>query len=148
MSWTAPCVFLSSRMMPLFANFIVEALRVEGVHVIHAADGEQALGWCGRRAVDVLVTDIRLPGEIDGWEIAERCRKHHPDLPVIYSVGHRPVCKQYDLEQTVSPGRDSASHEANDRTAERMSRRPNDLPEGRGRSAENRRNRVKQVAGL
>jgi DNA-binding response OmpR family regulator len=75
----------------LIREFVVEALREEGFDVIHAADGEQALAWCARRAADVLVTDIRLPGKVDGWQIAERCREHNPDLPVIYATGFSPV---------------------------------------------------------
>jgi CheY-like chemotaxis protein len=62
-----------------------------GFDVIHAADGEQTLAWCGRRAADVLVTDIRLPGKVDGWQIAERSREYNPDLPVIYATGFSPV---------------------------------------------------------
>jgi CheY-like chemotaxis protein len=42
-------------------------------------------------AADVLLTDIQLPGEIDGWLIAERCREHDPGLPVIYATGYSPV---------------------------------------------------------
>lgn len=76
---------------PLIREFVVECLREEGFYVIHAADGEQALSWCGRQAADVLVTDVKLPGGIDGWEIAERCREQHPDLPVIYATGFSPI---------------------------------------------------------
>lgn len=76
---------------PLIREFVVEALREDGFHVIHAATGEEALAWCHRRAADVLITDIRLPGRVDGWEIAERCREHHPDLSVIYATGFSPV---------------------------------------------------------
>jgi CheY-like chemotaxis protein len=76
---------------PLIRDFIVQTLREEGYDVIPAADGEEALAWCRRRAADVLVTDIQLPGEIDGWQIAERCREHNPRLPVIYATGFSPV---------------------------------------------------------
>jgi DNA-binding response OmpR family regulator len=94
---------------PLISEFVVEALREEGFQVIHAADGEEALAWCRRRAADVLVTDIRLPGAVDGWEIAERCRKHRPDLPVIYATGfspvvHRPVAGSMILQKPFDPG--------------------------------------------
>lgn len=68
---------------PLVREFVVEALRDQGYHVIHAANGEEALSWCRQRVADVLVTDIQLPGTIGGWQIAERCREHDPDLPVI-----------------------------------------------------------------
>ena len=76
---------------PLIREFVVEALREEGYEVIHAASGEEALAWYRRGAADVLVTDIRLPGKIDGWQIAERCREHDPQLPVIYATGFSPV---------------------------------------------------------
>lgn len=76
---------------PLIREFVVEALRDAGYHVIHASTGEQALDWCKRHVADILVTDIRLPGEVDGWQIAERCREHDPDLPAIYATGFSPT---------------------------------------------------------
>ena len=76
---------------PLIREFTVEALREEGYDVIHASTGEEALACCMRQAADVLVTDITLPGKVDGWQIAERCREHDPGLPVIYATGFSPV---------------------------------------------------------
>jgi DNA-binding response OmpR family regulator len=76
---------------PLIREFVVEALREEGYEVIHAATGEEALAWCGRRIADVLATDVRLPGRVDGWQIAERCREQDPELAVIYASGFSPV---------------------------------------------------------
>jgi DNA-binding response OmpR family regulator len=75
----------------LVREIVVEALRDAGFDVIQASDGEEALTWCSQRVADVLVTDIRLPGQIDGWQIAERCREHDPTLPVIYATGFSPV---------------------------------------------------------
>jgi DNA-binding response OmpR family regulator len=76
---------------PLIREFVVEALREEGFRVVHAANGEDALAWYGRRVVDLLITDVKLPGSVDGWQIAERCREHDPGLPVIYATGFSPV---------------------------------------------------------
>jgi DNA-binding NtrC family response regulator len=76
---------------PLIREFVVEALRDAGHHVVHASNGEEALEWCKRKLAEVLITDIKLPGRIDGWQIAERCPEHHPDLPVIYATGYSPV---------------------------------------------------------
>ena len=76
---------------PFIREFVVEVLREEGFDVVQAADGEEALKWCRQRFADVLVTDVRLPGKVDGWQIAERCREHNPDLPVIYATGFSPV---------------------------------------------------------
>jgi two-component system OmpR family response regulator len=37
---------------------------------------------CGA-AIDFLITDIRLPGLLDGWGVAERFRDAHARAPVI-----------------------------------------------------------------
>ena len=76
---------------PLVREFVVEVLRDEGWNVIEAGEGEQALSLCRTTHPDVLVTDIKLPGRIDGWQIAERCRERDPGLPVIYVTGFSPV---------------------------------------------------------
>jgi DNA-binding NtrC family response regulator len=46
---------------------------------------------CKRQIADVLVTDIRLPGDVDGWQVVERCRENFPELQVIYATGFSPV---------------------------------------------------------
>jgi DNA-binding response OmpR family regulator len=38
----------------------------------------------GYRAV---VTDIKLRGSMDGWEVAQRVREIHPEFPVVYMSG-------------------------------------------------------------
>ncbi|WFU57653.1 response regulator [Bradyrhizobium pachyrhizi] len=73
---------------PLIRKFVVEALRDAGYHVIHAITGEEALDRCKRHVADALITDVRLPGTIDGWQIAECCRESDPELPVIYARGY------------------------------------------------------------
>ena len=93
---------------PLIREFTVQALREEGYDVIHASTGEEALAWCMRQAADVLVTDITLPGKVDGWQIAERCREHDPGLPVIYATGFssvaaRPVRGSLSLHKPYHP---------------------------------------------
>jgi len=75
---------------PLIRGFTVEALREEGYDVIHASTGV-GLGMVHAAGPDVLVTDITLPGKVDGWQIAERCREHDPGLPVIYATGFSAV---------------------------------------------------------
>jgi DNA-binding response OmpR family regulator len=76
---------------PLVREFVVDALRDEGWDVVEAGDGQEALSRFGQQLADVLVTDIRLPGRIDGWQIAESCREQDPKLPVIYVTGFSPV---------------------------------------------------------
>lgn len=37
--------------------------------------------------IDLLFTDIRLPGQMDGWDLAEKGRGLRPDLKVMYATG-------------------------------------------------------------
>jgi CheY-like chemotaxis protein len=62
-----------------------------GFRVIEAGMGEEAVRAIEERAdIDVLFTDVRLPGQIDGWEIARRFRELHPDRPIIYASAYAP----------------------------------------------------------
>jgi CheY-like chemotaxis protein len=69
----------------------VETLEDAGFEVIEAATGEEALEACKIHRADVLFTDIRLPGKLSGWDVAEHCRAQNPDLPVIYATGYSEV---------------------------------------------------------
>jgi CheY-like chemotaxis protein len=73
----------------LVRDAIVEYLEDAGCRVLEAASGEDALSVLEReQAIDVLLTDIRLNGGINGWEVGEAFRKKHADNPVIYASGH------------------------------------------------------------
>lgn len=57
-------------------------LAEEGYRVITAADGPSGLEAYQREAVDVVLTDIRMPG-IEGIELLARLKAMQPELPVI-----------------------------------------------------------------
>ena len=97
----------------LVRTFAVECLQDEGFEVIEAATAEEGLDRCAEHTADVLFTDIRLPGELNGWDVAERCRDTNPNIPVVYATGFsretpRPVpgsimiYKPYSSEQIVA----------------------------------------------
>ena len=73
----------------MLLSVLADELQDSGYHVLCAGTGEDALSvlHANLTAIDLLVTDIRLPGEIDGWGIAEEARRLRPDLPVIYVTG-------------------------------------------------------------
>jgi CheY-like chemotaxis protein len=52
--------------------------------VTNAAD---AMQYLKSTPVDVLFTDINLPGGTDGATLARRARELWPDLPVVYASG-------------------------------------------------------------
>ncbi len=60
-----------------------------GYDVETAEDGSDALAKLGGgRAVDLLLTDIVMPGGLDGFALAREARKLSPDLPVVYMSGY------------------------------------------------------------
>lgn len=62
-----------------------------GFAVIEAEDGDSAARLIEEGAApDLLFTDVRLPGALDGFALAERVRAARPDLPVIYATGFTP----------------------------------------------------------
>ncbi len=73
----------------LLLEVTIAAFGDAGYETVSASDGEQALALLnGPTPIDLLLTDIRLPGSIDGWDIAERAREARPSLPVIYVTGY------------------------------------------------------------
>jgi CheY-like chemotaxis protein len=74
---------------PMVREMIVEELTDLGFHVIEAETGEAGLDvLTGDAVIDVLFTDIRLPGALDGWHLAQAGRALSPDLRVVYATGY------------------------------------------------------------
>ena len=67
---------------------LAEALGDEGFDVLEAETGDAALPMlvpgCG---IQLLLTDIQLPGSLNGRALATRVRQLLPNLPVIYMTG-------------------------------------------------------------
>lgn len=64
---------------------LADALQDAGWNVLEAATGEIALSFLDQdEKIDFLITDIRLGGAADGWQVAERFRETHPNGAVIY----------------------------------------------------------------
>jgi PAS domain S-box-containing protein len=65
---------------------IAEMLDSRGHVVFEAGDGHEAMRLHGAEAIDILLTDVGLPG-MNGVEVAERMREVQPLLPVIFATG-------------------------------------------------------------
>ena len=56
---------------------------------MEAEDADAALAHLNARAaLDVVLTDLSMPGSMDGLEFAELIRVRHPRLPVLLTTGH------------------------------------------------------------
>ncbi len=68
---------------------IVEELSDAGFDILEAEIGDEAIAIIDSgRVIDVLFTDIRLPGGLDGWEIAKHARNSMPNIHVVYASGY------------------------------------------------------------
>ncbi|HEY1172597.1 MAG TPA: PAS domain S-box protein [Verrucomicrobiae bacterium] len=71
-------------------GLVTTILQKGGYHVISATSGDDALIlWeMHRDEIDLLLTDMVMPGLLSGRGLAERIHEMKPDLPVIYSSGY------------------------------------------------------------
>jgi PAS domain S-box-containing protein len=68
---------------------VAETLRDIGFEVKAASDGATALGLLREGApIDLLVTDIGLPGGHDGWQVATAARKLVPGVKIVLMTGY------------------------------------------------------------
>ncbi|HEY3760365.1 MAG TPA: response regulator [Verrucomicrobiae bacterium] len=67
-----------------------KVLKRLGCQTIVAQDGPQALElWAQHRdKIDLLLTDMVMPGGLSGQDLAARILQEEPGLPVIYSTGY------------------------------------------------------------
>jgi PAS domain S-box-containing protein len=69
--------------------YSTEILRELGYNVIEAAEGDEALSLPSTEPlIDLLFTDVGLPGAFNGRQLAEEARKLRPDLKVLFTTGY------------------------------------------------------------
>ena len=78
----------------LIRLMLVEALTDAGLNVVEAMDGDTALDLLGERAgIDLVLTDIQMPGKADGNAVGTYAKLRRPGLPVIYASGREDMLK-------------------------------------------------------
>ncbi|HZZ78927.1 MAG TPA: response regulator, partial [Gemmataceae bacterium] len=69
--------------------YTTTSLRELGYDVVEAGDAKTALDIVARRPdIDLLFTDLGLPGEMDGRSLAERIRETQPTLKVLLTTAY------------------------------------------------------------
>ena len=69
---------------------LADALEMDGHEVTTAADGKEALKRFQKGDIDLVITDLRMPG-LSGEELLEKILAESPGLPVIILTGHGTV---------------------------------------------------------
>jgi two-component system, cell cycle sensor histidine kinase and response regulator CckA len=80
-------------------EMVVQILKIQGYNVLEAKCGQQALNvWENSgRHVDLLLTDMVMPGGIMGSDLAHRLLAQSPTLKVIYTSGYSPGMAGKDI---------------------------------------------------
>ncbi len=69
-------------------EFVISALEDLGYRVLSARNGPEALRALeSEEKIDLLFTDVVLPGDITGRELADRALRTRPGLPILYTTG-------------------------------------------------------------
>jgi CheY-like chemotaxis protein len=68
---------------------IADYLREVGYEVLEAGDAHEAIYVVGHADhVDLVFSDVRMPGELDGIGLARWVHTHRPNLPVLLTSGY------------------------------------------------------------
>ncbi|MDQ2104876.1 PAS domain-containing protein [Azospirillum isscasi] len=73
---------------PIVAMTVSTALEDAGFAVLSAATAEEALPFLSGDGVDVLLSDVVMPGGMSGIDLAREARERRPGLPVILATGY------------------------------------------------------------
>jgi CheY-like chemotaxis protein len=74
---------------PLVSMLIIDVLEDLGYAAIEAPDSASGLKVLQSDSrIDLLITDIGLPGGMNGSQLAEAARRHRPDLKVLFVTGY------------------------------------------------------------
>lgn len=76
---------------PFWRFDLAEELRLSGFLVIEAADSEEALTvlQASSLPVDLVCTDVQMPGAMSGLDLAGWVRQHRPEIRVAIMTGAR-----------------------------------------------------------
>ncbi|NNF39483.1 MAG: sigma-54-dependent Fis family transcriptional regulator [Gemmatimonadetes bacterium] len=72
-------------------EFLADALETDGHVTTEAADGLEAIRRLGERAFDLMITDLKMPGALDGVDLLRRARSDQPDMEVVVLTAHGTV---------------------------------------------------------
>ena len=73
---------------PLIRALTVDALEEDGFDVLEASTGDYALTVLRKREdISAVVTDVEMPGEIDGFALANIARAMRPELAIVIISG-------------------------------------------------------------
>ena len=77
-----------------FRVALVESLSSLGYGAVGYASAEDYIGLIGGKSFDCVVTDIHMPGSMDGLKLAHAVRNRWPPIKIIVTSGRETVAEQ------------------------------------------------------
>lgn len=70
-----------------FVSALSERLKLRGIDVDSALNGEEALARLAQKEFEVVILDVLMPG-LGGLEVLKQIKSTHPNIQVILLTGH------------------------------------------------------------
>ena len=108
----SPCTVLFVEDDELVSEVVVPGLRSNGFEVITAKDALSALAVMQKQPVDVVLSDVVMPGRGDGFYLADEIRRNYPGVPIVLATGYsdaltasspfRVLLKPYTISEAIA----------------------------------------------
>ena len=72
-------------------EIMAEALLDAGFVVDEATSADEAVAMLGSEGYELLVTDIHMPGHMDGIGLAQHVHEQNPKMPIVFVTGRPDV---------------------------------------------------------
>lgn len=73
----------------LIRMMIADELRQAGLHVVEASSADEALRYLtSGHPVDLVFTDVQMPGKLDGAALAKLLAREYPGIKVLMTSAH------------------------------------------------------------
>jgi PAS domain S-box-containing protein len=74
---------------PIVREFVTRQLQALGYKTIAASNATEALAEVRSNAsIDLLFTDVIMPGKMDGWKLAELVKQARPEIKIVCTTGY------------------------------------------------------------
>ena len=87
---------------PNFHLFVSDVLEAHGFHVLMARSADEALGvLSGRGDIEAVITDVMMPGTLDGLGLVSEIRRRWPTIRTVVASGRLPASAAGNAPGTV-----------------------------------------------
>lgn len=74
---------------PRVCRLTLERLKILNYRTVSASDGGEALEILdGTDGIDLVFTDLAMPGGISGYDVADHVRRHYPGIAILLTSGY------------------------------------------------------------